>query len=88
MEAMQVLVADWPHKMHNIKKEVTSNHPKDFGVKATQMETMKALVGDLPVEDDHADRKGNTTDIPNWVGNADDDDRGEDNKLLLDCKLD
>lgn len=43
---------------------------------------MKALIGNLPVQDDHVDRKGKAVDIPNRVGNEDDNDWGED-KLLL-----
>jgi hypothetical protein len=44
---------------------------------------MKTLVGDLPIEVDHVDHEGKSVDIPNWVGNEDDDDWGDD-KLLYD----
>ena len=46
----------------------------------------KALVGDLPAQDHQSDRKGKAVDIPNWVGNEDDD-WGED-ELLADCDSD
>ena len=36
MEAMQALVADLPHKVPSVEKEVASNETEDFGVRATQ----------------------------------------------------
>ena len=80
MKAMQVLVADLPHKMPNIEKDVPSASMEVLGVRATQMEAMKTLVGDLPTEDHQSDRKGKAVDIANWVGNKDDD-WGEDELL-------
>jgi len=86
MEAMQALVADLPHKVPNVEKDVPSASTEVLGVRATQMEAMKALVGDLPAQDHQSDRKGKAVDIPNWVGNEDDD-WGED-ELLADCDSD
>ena len=83
LEAMQGLVVDLPHKVSNVEKEMTSASTEVLSVRATQMEVMKALVGDLPTEDHHSDRKGKEVDIPNWVGNEDDD-WGE-GELLADC---
>ncbi|KAG2570924.1 hypothetical protein PVAP13_7KG028958 [Panicum virgatum] len=54
--------------------------------KATQMEAMKTLVGDLPTEDHQSDRKGKAVDISNWVGNKDDD--WSEDKLLENCDSD
>ena len=86
MEAIQALVADLPHKVSNVEKDVPSASMEVLGVRATQMEAMKALVGDLPAQDHQSDRKGKAVDIPNWVGNEDDD-WGED-ELLADCDSD
>ena len=86
MEATQALVADLPHKVPNVEKDVPSASTEVLGVRATQMEAMKALVGDLPAQDHQSDRKGKAVDIPNWVGNEDDD-WGED-ELLADCDSD
>ncbi|KAG2610793.1 hypothetical protein PVAP13_4KG398105 [Panicum virgatum] len=86
MEAMQALVADLPHKVPNVEKDVPSASTEVLGVRATQMEAMKALVGDLPAQDNQSDRKGKAVDIPNCVGNEDDD-WGED-ELLADCDSD
>ena len=86
MEAMQALVADLPHKVPNVEKDVPSASTEVLGVRATQMEAMKALVGDLPAQDHQSDRKEKAVDIPNWVGNEDDD-WGED-ELLADCDSD
>ena len=86
MEAMQALAADLPHKVPNVEKEVSSASIEVLGVRATQMEAMKALVGDLPTEDHQSDRKGKAVDIPNWFGNEDDD--WGDDELLADCDSD
>ena len=86
MEAMQALVADLPHKVPHVEKDVPSASMEVLGVRATQMEAMKALVGDLPIQNHQSDRKGKAVDIPNWVGNEDDD-WGED-ELLADCDSD
>ena len=86
MEAMQALVADLPHKVSNVEKDVPSASTEVLGVRDTQMVAMKALVGDLPAQDHQSDRKGKAVDIPNWVGNEDDD-WGED-ELLTDCDSD
>ena len=80
VEAMQARVANLPHKVPNIEKDVPSTSTEVLGVRATQMEAMKALVGDLPTEDHQSDRKGKAVDISNWVGNKDDD-WGEDELL-------
>ncbi|KAG2565520.1 hypothetical protein PVAP13_7NG135800 [Panicum virgatum] len=62
MEAMQALVADLPHKVPNVEKDVSSASTEVLGVRATQMEAMKALVGDLPAQDHPSDRKGKAVD--------------------------
>ena len=64
MEAMQALVADLPHKVPNVEKDVSSASTEVLGVRATQMEAMKALVGDLPAQDHPSDRKGKAVDTP------------------------
>ena len=64
MEAMQALVADLPHKVPNVEKDVSSASTEVLGVRATQMEAMKALVGDLPGQDHPSDRKGKAVDTP------------------------
>ena len=51
MEAMQALVVDLPHKVPNVAKDVSSTSTKVLGVRATQMEAMKSIVGDLPTQD-------------------------------------
>ena len=51
MEAIQALVADLPHKVSNVEKDVPSASTEVLGVRATQMEAMKALVGDLSAQD-------------------------------------
>jgi hypothetical protein len=55
-----------------------ANEWGEFGVRATQMEAMQALVGDLPRQDGRDDRKGKVVGIPNWVGNGDGNVWGED----------
>jgi hypothetical protein len=47
MEEMQALVADLSHQVPILEKEVASNKQEVFGVRGTQMEAMKALIGDL-----------------------------------------
>ena len=64
MEAMQALVADLPHKVPNVEKDVSSASTEVLGVRATQMEAMKTLVGDLPGQDHPSDRKGKAVDTP------------------------
>jgi hypothetical protein len=44
---------------------------------------MQTLIGHLPRKDGHDDCKGKGVDIPNWLGNEDDDDWGDD-ELLYD----
>jgi hypothetical protein len=83
MEAMQALVADLPDQVPNLEKGVASNERELFGVRATQMEAMQTLIGHLPRKDGHDDCKGKGVDIPNWLGNEDDDDWGDD-ELLYD----
>ena len=51
MEAMQALVADLPHKVPNIEKDVPSASTEVLGVRGTQMEAMKSIVGDLAAQD-------------------------------------
>ena len=86
MEAIQALVADLPHKVPNVEKEVSSTSMAVLGVRATQMEAMKTFVGDLSAQDHQSDRKGKAVDIPNWFGNEDDD--WGDDELLADCDSD
>ena len=77
MEAMQALVADLPHKVPNIEKDVPSPSTKVLGVRATQMEAMKAFVGDLPAQDHPFDRKEKAVDtrvVDNHVPDDGDDD--------------
>ncbi|KAG2598158.1 hypothetical protein PVAP13_5KG218898 [Panicum virgatum] len=64
MEAMQALVADLPHKVPNVEKDVSSASTEVLGVRATQMEAIKALVGDLPARDHPSDWKGKAMDTP------------------------
>ena len=51
MEAMQALVADLPHKVPNVEKDVSSASTEVLGVRGTKMEAMKSIVGDLPAQD-------------------------------------
>ncbi|KAG2601428.1 hypothetical protein PVAP13_5KG590707 [Panicum virgatum] len=77
MEAMQTLVADLPHKVPNVEKDVSSASTEVLGVGATQMEAMKALVGDLPAQDHPSDRKEKTVGtrvVDNHVPDDGDDD--------------
>ena len=51
MEAMQALVADLPHKVPNVEKDVSSASTEVLGVRGIQMEAMKLIAGDLPAQD-------------------------------------